>query len=153
MKSAKSMRRSFKRSAPRFAMKSAMAMPTMSMAMPPPAKSAERAESTEDEEEDSAAEGDSTGEKEVVDKSGKPSFERLVKGQSSGGSWSMDHKAMLKRFLPKGATFPSPPATLKSKVASVWLTFVALYILDEEFGAKETQWTLIAQKAKGYLKA
>ena len=34
----------------------------------------------------------------------------------------------------------------------LYLTLVALYVLQEEFGAREAEWRLIAKKAKTYLK-
>jgi len=54
---------------------------------------------------------------------------------------------MLTRFfvsgLPKGPT-SKPPAT--------WLTLLALYLLDSEFYDREAEWTLIARKARSYLR-
>ena len=35
---------------------------------------------------------------------------------------------------------------------TVWLNLLALYILDMEFSEKQSQWVLIAQKAKTFLK-
>ena len=42
--------------------------------------------------------------------------------------------------------------TDKSALEQVWLTIVALFILERLFKDKEDEWVLIAKKAKTYLK-
>ena len=42
--------------------------------------------------------------------------------------------------------------TLKAPAAGILLTLAALFILQEKFEDSEDEWTLIAKKAKSYLK-
>lgn len=48
-----------------------------------------------------------------------------------------------------------PPQQLDANVAqkeTVWLTLLALYILEDQYLDREGEWTLLAQKAKAFLK-
>ena len=49
------------------------------------------------------------------------------------------------------STFPSNDD--KAMSAEVWVTLIALFIFGEEFSDRESEWTLLASKAKDYLKA
>jgi len=82
-------------------------------------------------------------------KTGRPSFEELIDVwyQSANGGWKASAKFMIGRFFADGM-----PENESSHSETVWMNLLALYVLDEEFSGKETQWVLIAQKAKTFLK-
>jgi len=54
---------------------------------------------------------------------------------------------MIGRFFDEGL-----PENETTHSDTVWLNLLALYILDAEFYGQESQWVLIAQKAKTFLK-
>lgn len=69
-----------------------------------------------------------------VKKTGKPTYQELidVQYQSAYGGWKESADSMLGRFFDSG--LPANP-TKHSK--AVWMTLLALYILDSEFPAQE----------------
>ena len=82
-------------------------------------------------------------------KTGRPKFEDLIDVwyQSANGGWKDSAKFMIGRFFEDGL-----PENQTSHSDTVWLNLLALYILDEDFPGKESQWVLIAEKAKTFLK-
>ena len=42
--------------------------------------------------------------------------------------------------------------TDKGDFTAVWLTILALYILEKKYKSKEKEWIMISKKAKSYLK-
>jgi hypothetical protein len=78
------------------------------------------------------------------------SFKDLLRGQEVSGAWAVSSSAMLARFF-RDRVMPDSDISVKGKGPEVWSTLLALYILMEEFPDRESEWTNIAFKAKGYL--
>lgn len=61
-------------------------------------------------------------------------------------------------FLPLLPQTPETPTFLKETISDeetqtkVWLTVVAMVLLEERFGEKRGEWELIFQKAKSFLR-
>ncbi len=41
----------------------------------------------------------------------------------------------------------------QAEIQKVWLTLIALWILQEKFESKQDEWKMIARKAKAYIKS
>ena len=89
----------------------------------------------------------------VVDK--PPSFDNLISGQHSSGYWPEQYASHLARYLQAGSiecsavrdALQSVSLTGGATTEQVYLTLLALYILEEGFEDNEDEWQLIAQKA------
>lgn len=77
----------------------------------------------------------------------KASFEQIISEQSSDGFWRLpgSHSALATFF---GGSIPGN-ATEHNDV--IWHTLLALLILEEEFEDRESEWDLLAVKAKKWL--
>jgi hypothetical protein len=88
------------------------------------------------------------------------SFDDLLMGQSSSsGAWS-DRHLVLNFFkdqsLAENDSKRGEVSALfsdSSKELEVWITILALYILANKFAARKSEWQLIANKAKNFLKS
>lgn len=79
----------------------------------------------------------------------KPSFEDLYKTQKFDGRWQLDATSVLSRFF-EGDELPEMDKSI-TEVKEVWMTLLALYVLQNEFWSIRSQWSLIASNAKTYL--
>ena len=88
-----------------------------------------------------------------------PSFDTVIQGQSTNGSWDSSQASILASCI-IGNTTEDPSVrealgqtSLKSgyKQEQVYLTLLALFILQECFYDYEDEWDLIARKAKTFL--
>jgi len=80
-------------------------------------------------------------------KSSKASFGDFIALQSSEGFWTSSAKAMILNFT-NGNPLPASLAAMDEKVV---MTLIALCILEECFEDRQTEWLMIAQKAKNFL--
>ena len=73
----------------------------------------------------------------------KASFDELISQQTATGYWKLS-PTILSSFFTHGmpAVFPGVAAHITSD--TIWHTLVALYILTEEFGDRESEWDLLA---------
>ena len=90
----------------------------------------------------------------------KSQFETLVDQQHTTGFWPAQAKsALLQNLLESSATNDPQVMTalealpLTDDIEIVYTTLLAIYILGEAFDDKEDEWTLLARKAKAYLKS
>eukprot|EP00347_Sterkiella_histriomuscorum_P005979 403354535 len=95
----------------------------------------------------------------------KPTLETLIDAQSSAGIWT-DGRT-LSVFLASADLNLDKPSNEevekamkemlnesgKQNIKQVWLTILALFILREKFDHQEDEWSMIAKKAKNYLKS
>lgn len=86
------------------------------------------------------------------------SFKELVGRQHSSGYWPAACKQMLNTFV-KGGDCASGVDVIMSQIKAltanqedVLMTLIALFILQEKFEDREEEWTLLAKKAKTWLK-
>jgi hypothetical protein len=83
-------------------------------------------------------------------------FDELLMAQiSTTGSWTNIDVVLSFFKNPEEAFNHSSrmPQSDSAKEVEIWLTILALYILQKKFGSKEDEWQLIAGKARGFLKA
>ena len=84
-------------------------------------------------------------------------LDELILGQSSStGAWS--DKSLVLSFFKDALAVESQRNDIESLVTGsdnelVWLTILALFILSKKFPEKESEWQLIANKAKTFIKA
>ena len=79
---------------------------------------------------------------EVQNKTQTPSFKDIISVFSSSGACSgPDARTALTKFFKSGKLPTSP---VPSQPEPVWLTLLALYILDTKFYDRETEYSLIA---------
>ena len=74
----------------------------------------------------------------------KPQFNELISLQTSQGNWNATSRNLIEKFFAK----PLP----KGSSDDVLCTIAALCVLESFFIDKQSQWALIAQKAKAFLK-
>ena len=95
----------------------------------------------------------------------KPTLDDLIGAQATSGYWPESCKSyLLDRFVDCGDAFAFDTLTKVDQVIQsiqqklscsredILATLVALYILAEFFDDKEDEWTLVARKAKMWLK-
>ena len=75
----------------------------------------------------------------------KPSFKDLISLQASQGNWLPTSRSMLQRFFAQ--TLPQGLSEL------ILCTLAALCVLESVFQDRKSEWTMLAQKAKVFLKA
>eukprot|EP00347_Sterkiella_histriomuscorum_P014110 403362133 len=88
-----------------------------------------------------------------------PKMDDLILAQSSTGQWASS--AVIEQFISQiewatnQAVIDEVKAMLadQSKFNEVWNTLLALFILSAKFKNKQSEWALIAQKAKQFLKS
>ena len=94
----------------------------------------------------------------VVVEEGVPSFQTVIKGQSSEGFWDSSSREVLAKRI-DGDTIEDVAVrqalvdaglTAESQERA-YLTLLALFILEEVFIEKENEWQMIAQNAKKFL--
>ena len=91
----------------------------------------------------------------------RPSFDTVIQGQSTNGSWDSSKASILARCITgntiedAGVRQALSQVTLSSGANSelVYLTLLALFILQECFDDYEDEWELIARKAKTFLQS
>ena len=91
----------------------------------------------------------------------RPSFDTVIQGQSTNGSWDSSKASILARCIAgntiedAGVRQALSQVTLSSGAESelVYLTLLALFILQECFDDYEDEWELIARKAKTFLQS
>ena len=91
----------------------------------------------------------------------RPSFDTVIQGQSTNGSWDSSKASILARCIAgntiedAGVRQALSQVTLSSGAESelVYLTLLALFILQECFDDCEDEWELIARKAKTFLQS
>ena len=97
---------------------------------------------------DSDAEEELIGIKDVKKKKSNgalPMFKELISLQTSKGYWKPESRELLQRF------FAQP---LPQGISDIILcTLAALCVLESLFQDKQDEWTLLAQKAKDFLKS
>ena len=82
-------------------------------------------------------------------------YDALIDTQHAIGYWKESAKETLKKFFENGDINDD---AVKVELGSVvdeeraYLTLVALHVLEEEYVARETEWSLIADKGKNYLR-
>jgi len=96
--------------------------------------------------------------KQIVD-GPKPSFESLIKLQSSRGFWGRDSHAVLALCIEGGVS--EDAGVMQSlrelgieggdALEQIYLTLLALFILEEAYLDYEDEWQMIAKKGKTYL--
>ena len=88
----------------------------------------------------------------------KPSLDELIEAQATSGFWPLSSKALLDRFSDSGDAFSFDSSKIGRTIQAlqakgdIVTTLVALYILSEFFEDQEDEWTLVAKKAKNWLK-
>ena len=93
----------------------------------------------------------------VRNKTSLPSPNDLIKFQHADGFWKEDVIKSFKRFL-ENEHYEDPEVIEELRkynlndFDAVYRTLVALFILKEQFPLRETEWMLIAKKAKQWLK-
>ena len=75
-----------------------------------------------------------------------PTFESLISHQTFSGNWTASVVPVLEKF------FKDAPLTHPDYSEDIWVTLLAIYILTEVFDSQEGEWTMLAKKAKDYLK-
>ena len=111
-------------------------------------KKSERKESKADalmEDEDDCEMEKESPALEVKNSDEKPSFKDLISLQASQGNWLPTSRSMLQRFFAK--TLPHGLSEL------ILCTLAALCVLESVFQDRKSEWTMLAQKAKVFLKA
>jgi hypothetical protein len=78
-------------------------------------------------------------------KTEKPSFKELISLQASQGNWLPTSRSLLQRFF--ALPLPQGPSEL------ILCTLAALCVLESVFQDRQSEWTMLAQKAKAFLKA
>eukprot|EP00347_Sterkiella_histriomuscorum_P014103 403362158 len=94
----------------------------------------------------------------------KPTLETLIDAQSSAGMWT-DGRTLAVFLASADVNLDKPSSEEVEKammemlnesgmqnMKQVWLTILALFILREKFDHQEDEWSMIAKKAKTYLK-
>ena len=78
----------------------------------------------------------------------------LISAQSSTGYWNDEGIILSYLTSIKDDSFDEVQTLIKEKgeLMSVWLTILALYILNIKFKNKEDEWKMIARKSTIYLK-
>ena len=75
----------------------------------------------------------------------------MIGAQAVDGSWESNVRALLSQFFDSGE-LPKPTEEVETMEAgvreTVWATLVALYVLVEVFNRRESEWLLLAYKAK-----
>ena len=79
-----------------------------------------------------------------------------MKGQTSAGNWTVASRGSLASFIDgdiSDATVKGELAklTLTADLEFVYLTLLAIYILEEAFADYEDEWQLIVSNAKAFL--
>ena len=95
----------------------------------------------------------------VVDNTPKVDYREIIRGQASQGSWKLESKETLRKCLVARETEQVDvrdairQETLKdgSDEETVYLTLLAIYILQEGYQDFEDEWSLIVAKAIKYL--
>ena len=93
----------------------------------------------------------------VVSNSSKPSFQDFLRGQASAGNWTAESRDTLLAFIDGDQDDPAVKSELAKFTLSadadtvVYLTLLAIYILEEAFADREDEWQLIVTKAKKFL--
>jgi hypothetical protein len=91
------------------------------------------------------------------------SFKELVACQHSSGFWPETCKQLINNFFKDGSchdqsllnelqTLTTSGKKLLSPIGDILMTIIALYVLEEKFEDNEEEWTLLAKKAKAWLK-
>jgi hypothetical protein len=87
-------------------------------------------------------------------------FKELIACQHSSGYWPESCQQLLSSFFKDGgcqdavliSELQALAKGLSSPVGDVLTTILALFILQEKFEDREDEWTLLAKKAKAWLK-
>ena len=89
---------------------------------------------------------------------GKPSFASVIKLQSSSGFWSSASRHVLAQCLENDQSEDADVMQALEQLGipndameQVYLTLLALFILEESFPENAQEWQMIARKAKTYL--
>ena len=91
-----------------------------------------------------------------VDAVPKPSFNEVIRGQAATGEWSAASRAILAKCIAGGDSVDrvvmEALASLNlSDQESVYLTLLALFILEEAFNEYEDEFQLLVSNAKAFL--
>ena len=88
----------------------------------------------------------------------KPSFENFIKLQASSGFWVANSREILSQCIEGGTTEDTGVLQALSELGvkseameQVYLTLLALFLLQEAYMDKEDEWQMIARKAKTFL--
>lgn len=85
----------------------------------------------------------------------RPAFNAVIMGQSAVGNWKQEGFETLRKCIEDDGRDQSFFDKLRRHFANpeeVYMTLLALYILEEGFADREDEWQLIANKAKDWLK-
>ena len=87
-------------------------------------------------------------------------FEALIESQHQNGFWKKSAEQVLSSYFTNGKIDDGRVKAVVDSVSipledvdkrSVYLTLLALYILREVFGEKQTEWMMIEKKARDFL--
>jgi hypothetical protein len=85
----------------------------------------------------------------------KPAFDDFIKMQSSEGFWDAMSRTMLAHCIEGGTTDDSAVLQALNELGisdvRVYLTLLALFILEEAYTENEEEWQMIAKKARTFL--
>lgn len=87
----------------------------------------------------------------------KPSFDEVIALQSTAGYWEPTSLHLLGKFFTTGAYDSKVRDMLKSQSLplheQVYATLLAILVLQEAFGHREAEWTLMSNKAIEWLRS